>query len=34
MANSAYLDTTNNILHEADGTRIDATTGLTLSTSA
>ena len=34
MANGAYLDTTNNILHEADGTRIDATTGLTLSTSA
>ena len=30
LANGAYLDTTNNILHESDGTKIDATTGLTI----
>jgi hypothetical protein len=34
MANGAYLDTQNNILHESDGTEIDATTGLKISTTA
>jgi hypothetical protein len=28
MANGAYLDTKNSILHMADGTEIDAVTGL------
>jgi hypothetical protein len=28
MANGAYLDTNANILHESDGTTVDATTGI------
>ena len=31
MANGAYLDTANNILHESDGSQIDANTGLPIS---
>lgn len=34
MANGAYLDTQNNILPESEGTEIDATTGLKISTTA
>ena len=34
MTNGAYLDAQNNILHESDGTEIDATTGLKISTTA
>ena len=30
MANGAYLDTKNNILTMADGTKIDTITGLTI----
>jgi hypothetical protein len=32
MANGAYLDTKNNILHLADGTKIDTVTHLTITT--
>ena len=34
LANGAYLDTKNNILHESNGAQIDATTGLAVSTTA
>lgn len=34
MANGSYLNTSTNILTEADGTKIDATTGLKVSTTA
>jgi hypothetical protein len=34
MANGSYLDTFNNILTLADGTKIDTVTGLIVSTTA
>jgi hypothetical protein len=34
MANGSYLDTKNNILTMADGTRIDSVTGIKLTTTA